>query len=117
VDYSQVELQRFKEAQVSETEIKLDYRSPEWVADALGIDKNTVYKYLQEGSLPALQLGRKWLVSERRLAEFLERAEREQTDRRRRSAKDGSRPFGLPPHLHLLDEEQAPGTEKQETEE
>jgi len=51
-----------------------------WVADQLGIDKNTVYKYLQEGALPGLQLGRKWLVSERRLAEFLERVEREIAD-------------------------------------
>jgi excisionase family DNA binding protein len=97
---------------MAETETKLDYRSPEWVADALGIDKNTVYRYLQEGSLPGLQLGRKWLVSERRLAEFLERAERDQTDRRRRLAKDGQRPFGLPSRLHLLDEEegQAPAS-------
>ena len=30
----------------------LDYRDPDWVAEQLGIDKNTVYKYLQEGNLP-----------------------------------------------------------------
>jgi excisionase family DNA binding protein len=101
---------------MSETEVKLDYRSPEWVADQLGVDKNTVYKYLQEGSLPGLQLGRKWLVSERRLAEFLERAEREQTERRRRSGKDGTRPFGLAPRLHLLEEEEERGNRKQEAE-
>ena len=100
---------------MSETEVKLDYRSPEWVAEQLGIDKNTVYRYLQEGYLPGLQLGRKWLVSERRLAEFLERAERDQTERRRRSGKDGQRPFGLPPRLHLLEEEEA-GSAKQEAE-
>ena len=57
---------------MGETDTRLDYRDPEWVAEQLGIDKNTVYKYLQEGSLPGLQLGRKWLVSERRLALFLE---------------------------------------------
>ena len=68
---------------MSNDEPKLDYRDPEWVAEQLGIDKNTVYKYLQDGSLPGLQLGRKWLVSERRLADFLERVEREQTSRRR----------------------------------
>ena len=62
---------------------KLDYRDPEWVAEKLGIDKNTVYRYLQDGTLPGLQLGRKWLVSERRLSDFLERVEREQTARRR----------------------------------
>lgn len=88
-----------------ETDRGLDYRSPEWVAEQLGIDKNTVYKYLQEGTLPGLQLGRKWLVSERRLMEFLERAERQQTERRRRAVKDGQRPFGLAPRLHLLEEE------------
>ncbi|HXH21481.1 MAG TPA: helix-turn-helix domain-containing protein [Dehalococcoidia bacterium] len=81
----------------------LDYRSPEWVAEQLGIDKNTVYRYLQDGTLPGLQLGRKWLVSERRLADFLERAERQQTERRRRAAATGGRPFGLPP-IHLLEE-------------
>jgi excisionase family DNA binding protein len=74
---------------------RLDYRDPEWVAEQLGIDKNTVYKYLQEGSLPGLQLGRKWLVSERRLAEFLERVEREQTERRQ-SNSGATRPFALP---------------------
>jgi excisionase family DNA binding protein len=83
---------------------KLDYRDPEWVADQLGIDKNTVYKYLQEGSLPGLQLGRKWLVSERRLAEFLERVEREQTERRRQAAGGAQRPFALPRRNRMLDE-------------
>jgi excisionase family DNA binding protein len=86
--------------------VKLDYRDPEWVAEQLGIDKNTVYKYLQEGSLPGLQLGRKWLVSERRLAEFLERVERTQTERRRQSTSGGStsRPFALPQRTRILNE-------------
>jgi hypothetical protein len=39
------------------------------------------------------------------LAEFLERAEREQTNRRRRGIRETTRPFGLPPRLHLLEEE------------
>ena len=60
----------------------LDYREPEWVAEKLGLDKNTVYKYLQEGALPGIQLGRKWLVSERLLAEHLERETRKQTQLR-----------------------------------
>src|SRR5918999_816575 len=63
----------------------LDYREPEWVAEKLGLDKNTVYKYLQEGWLPGLQLGRKWLISERLLAEFLENETRLQTQVRRKS--------------------------------
>src|SRR5690242_14289403 len=60
----------------------LDYREPEWIAEKLGLDKNTVYKYLQEGILPGVQLGRKWLVSERLLAEHLERETRKQTQLR-----------------------------------
>src|SRR2546430_17356379 len=63
----------------------LDYREPEWVAEKLGLDKNTIYKYLQEGWLPGVQLGRKWLISERLLAEYLERETRAQTDGRRKS--------------------------------
>jgi len=62
---------------------RLDYRDPEWVAQQLGIDKNAVYRYLDEGALPGLRLGRKWLISESTLAEFLKREEREQTRRRR----------------------------------
>jgi excisionase family DNA binding protein len=90
---------------VDEDGVKLDYRDPEWVAEQLGIDKNTVYKYLQEGSLPGLQLGRKWLVSERRLAAFLERVEREQTQRRRQQATGTQRPFALPQRERMLNEE------------
>lgn len=60
----------------------LDYREPEWVAEKLGLDKNTVYRYLQEGTLPGVQLGRKWLISERLLAEHLERETRKQTQLR-----------------------------------
>src|SRR3954467_9440223 len=89
--------------EVSENQAKLDYRDPDWVAEQLGIDKNTVYKYLQDGSLPGLQLGRKWLVSERRLAEFLERVEREQTQRRQ-STGGAQRPFALPRRQELLND-------------
>ena len=63
----------------------LDYREPEWVAEKLGLDKNTVYKYLQEGWLPGVQLGRKWLISERLLAENLESESRNQTAIRRKA--------------------------------
>lgn len=63
----------------------LDYREPEWVAKKLGLDKNTVYKYLQEGWLPGVQLGRKWLISERILAEHLERETHAQTASRRKT--------------------------------
>jgi len=90
---------------MNENQARLDYRDPEWVAEQLGIDKNTVYKYLQEGTLPGLQIGRKWLVSERRLAAFLEGVEREQTQRRREAAGGASRPFALPQRLRGFDDD------------
>lgn len=65
------------------TDSQLDFRDPEWVAQQLGIDKNAVYRYLDEGVLPGLRLGRKWLISESGLIELLKREEREQTDARR----------------------------------
>jgi len=65
----------------------LDYRDPEWVAERLGIDKNTVYRHLQDGVIPGLQLGRKWLISEQRLAEFLGREERQQTEKRQKGSR------------------------------
>ena len=61
----------------------MDYRDPKWVAGQLGVEKNTVYRLLQDGTLPAVQIGRKWLVSESRLEEFLEEEERLQTTLRR----------------------------------
>lgn len=100
-DLVSISLIKVKQAQMSEDSHKLDYRDPEWVADQLGIDKNTVYKYLQDGSLPGLQLGRKWLISERRLADFLERVEQQQTERRRQQSAGASRPFALPQRIHF----------------
>ncbi len=61
----------------------LDYKDPEWVAEKLGLEKNTVYKFLKDGRLPGLQIGRKWLISERELANFLEAETASQTAGRR----------------------------------
>lgn len=61
----------------------MDYRDPDWVAEKLGIERNTVYRFLQEGTIPAIQLGRKWLVSEKRLLEWLELETDKQTRARR----------------------------------
>jgi excisionase family DNA binding protein len=71
---------------MTKPEQTIDYRPPEWVAEQLGIERNTVYKYLQEGTLPGLQIGRKWLVSERRLAEFLDATASRQTEERKQRA-------------------------------
>ncbi|MGH2608446.1 MAG: Clp protease N-terminal domain-containing protein [Tepidiformaceae bacterium] len=68
----------------------LDFRDPEWVAEQLNIDKNAVYRYLNEGTLPGMQLGRKWLISESTLAEYLKAEERRQTIERRLAAGPSS---------------------------
>src|SRR5215212_1905410 len=70
---------------------KMDYRDPDWVAETLGVDKNTVYRFLQDGTIPAVQLGRKWLISERRLTEWLEAQTDQQTRQRRDAARSAER--------------------------
>ena len=71
---------------MTESRPGLDYRDPKWVATQLGLDKNTVYRLLQEGTLPAVQIGKKWLISETRLAEYLEEQTSLQTTLRRIAA-------------------------------
>ena len=70
--------------------VNIDYRDPKWVAGQLGLDKNTVYKLLHDGTLPAVQIGRKWLISESRLAQYLEEEARLQTTLRRMIAMPGA---------------------------
>jgi excisionase family DNA binding protein len=70
------------------------YRDPDWVAQKLGLEKNTVYKFLQDGTIPAIQLGRKWLVSEARLAEWLRQETEAQTRARREAATSAERTVG-----------------------
>ena len=80
----------------------MDFRDPEWVAEQLGIDKNTVYKYLQDGTIPALQLGRKWLVSQARLAQWLHGEAEGQTRARREAARSADRTAGRMESLSSL---------------
>src|SRR5947209_5276514 len=82
----------------------MDYRDPDWVAEKLGLEKNTVYRFLQDGTIPALQLGRKWLVSERRLIEWLE----QETDRQTRARRDSTQPAS-PEIARRLDDYTAAG--------
>tara|TARA_Y100000758_G_scaffold259913_1_gene197731 strand:- start:13 stop:621 length:609 start_codon:yes stop_codon:yes gene_type:complete len=62
---------------------QIDHRDPEWVAEKLGLEKNTIYRWLHDGTLPGLQIGRKWLISESELGQFLEQQTRMQTRVRR----------------------------------
>jgi len=66
----------------------LDFRDVDWVAEQLNIDKNAVYRYLNEGVLPGLQLGRKWLISESSLVAALKAEEQRQTHARRQLSFD-----------------------------
>lgn len=61
----------------------MDYKDSEWVANTLGLDTNTVYKMLQDGTIPAVQLGRKWLISESTLTAWLAAEAQRQTAARR----------------------------------
>jgi len=64
----------------------LGFRDVDWVADELGVDKNTVYRYLNDGRIPGLQIGKKWLIEEEALREWLRREQRLQTERRQATA-------------------------------
>jgi excisionase family DNA binding protein len=64
----------------------MDYQDPDWVAERLGVDRNTVYRFLQDGTIPAVQIGRKWLISQRRLEEWLVAETDRQTRARREAA-------------------------------
>lgn len=62
---------------------QVDYRDPEWAAEQLGLEKNTIYRWLRDGTLPGLLIGRRWLISESQLRQFLEEKARHQTHLRR----------------------------------
>ena len=69
----------------------MDYRDPEWVAERLGLERNTVYRFLHEGTIPAVQLGRKWLISESRLERWLAEEAERQTQVRREAVSSTER--------------------------
>lgn len=47
--------------------------TPAQVAERLQVTERTIYKYLSEGSLEAVKLGRVWRITEEQLREFLDR--------------------------------------------
>lgn len=80
-------------------EDNFEFRDPEWVGRKLKLDKNTVYKFLQEGVIPAVQLGRKWFVSEKQLLTWMTEESLRQATARRRSTQAIDR--GLRRMIHL----------------
>jgi excisionase family DNA binding protein len=81
---------------------RLDFRTPEWLAEQLDIDKNAVYRYLNDGTLPGLQLGRKWLISESAVVAFLQAESDRQTAERRRLQRDRFAGFTDSAHAVLV---------------
>lgn len=41
-----------------------DYLSPDAVASSLGVTRRTVYRWLESGKLPAVQIGRTWRIKQ-----------------------------------------------------
>lgn len=55
------------------TDERLDFRDPAWVAERLGIDVDVIQQYLDQGRLPGVRLGDRWLISESSLSAQLGR--------------------------------------------
>ena len=47
--------------------------TPAETMDVLGVGKNTMYRLLNSGQLPAVRIGRSWRIDAKNLAAFLER--------------------------------------------
>lgn len=45
--------------------------TPLEVMDILGVGKNTVYRLLNSGELPAIRIGRSWKITENALTDFI----------------------------------------------
>ncbi|MDP9236056.1 MAG: helix-turn-helix domain-containing protein [Chloroflexota bacterium] len=65
---------------------ELNLQDPDWLAELLGIEKNTIYKFLGDGTIPALRLGKKWLVDPEDVRAFIATERRRQTVGRRAEA-------------------------------
>lgn len=61
------------------THERLDFRDPAWVAERLGIDVDVIQQYLDQGRLPGVRLGDRWLISESSLSAQLGREAEGQT--------------------------------------
>ena len=48
------------------------------VAEILHTTRRTLYTYLKEGKLKAVKIGRKWIITEENLKEFISKGTREE---------------------------------------
>ncbi len=69
-----------------QTDQQFDWKDTDWVAGRLDVDKTTVHRFLKDGTIPGVQLGKKWLVSESGLTAHLRKQSELQTFRRRLSS-------------------------------
>jgi len=61
----------------------IDLKDADWAAQSLGIERNTVYKFLSDGTLPGFKLGKKWFVDAADVAAFVRQERVRQTNFRR----------------------------------
>jgi excisionase family DNA binding protein len=60
---------------IAEGRGKMDYYTPEQVAEKLQISVRTVWKYIREGQMPASKIGRGYRISEEQLERFMQSQE------------------------------------------
>jgi excisionase family DNA binding protein len=51
--------------------VRLTYTADE-IAHVLGLSRGLVYEYLRDGTIPAERVGRRWIISRRRLHAWLD---------------------------------------------
>lgn len=62
-------------------QLERKHLAPETVAKRLGVSVDSVYRLVRSGELAGVRVGRRYVISDEALAEFLERAEHDDTDR------------------------------------
>ena len=61
----------FKDQYDGEEEIENEYLTPHEVMNLLFIGRNTFYKLVNSGELPAFRVGKLWRVSRKALANYI----------------------------------------------
>ena len=64
----------FKDQYDGEEEIESEYLTPREVMNLLYIGRNTFYKLVNSGELPAFRVGKLWRVSRKALINYIENA-------------------------------------------
>ena len=62
----------FDDCYENELEIENEYLTPREVMNLLYIGRNTFYKLVNSGELPAFRIGKLWRISRKALLEYIE---------------------------------------------